>query len=201
MFERFTERARQVVVLAQECARDLAAPEIDTIHLLYGLAADDQSVASKILLGRKVTHDDIKDWCHKNLERDKEIAGQIPFTSRAKKCMDLTLREALGIGSPYIGTEHVLLGLCRDPRGTVDLFMNRATNDERWADTLRADTLRLLGATAKAKKDEDMEEDKVKKYTLNESLYMWRAAKEASAEWSAADEMFVSMIRHIIGDL
>jgi ATP-dependent Clp protease ATP-binding subunit ClpA len=118
MFERFTDRARRVVVLSQEEARKLNHNYIGTEHLLLGLVHEGEGVAAKALESLGVDLTSVRD-------RVKEIIGQggspasghIPFTPRAKKVMELSLREALQLGHNYIGTEHILLALIREGEG------------------------------------------------------------------------------------
>lgn len=114
MFERFTERARQVVVLAQEEARKRNHPVIMVEHLIAGLYREEEGLAAQVLNSLSfVTHwDQVLDNLT-NLSLDKKIDGQIPFTADSKKCLELALREALSLGHNYIGTEHILLGIVR----------------------------------------------------------------------------------------
>ena len=117
MFERFTDRARRVVVLAQEEARLLKHGYIGTEHILLGLIREDQGIAAKALkrAGRRAL-DDVRDRVREIIgEGDEDGSGHIPFTPRAKQVLELSLREALQLGHTYIGTEHILLGL--GPRG------------------------------------------------------------------------------------
>ena len=120
MFERFTDRARRVVVLAQEESRLLSHDYIGTEHLLLALVHEGEGVAAKALERLGVALDDVR-------ERVREMVGtggsaptgHIPFTPRAKKVLELSLREALQLGHNYIGTEHVLLGLVREGEGVA----------------------------------------------------------------------------------
>jgi Clp amino terminal domain, pathogenicity island component len=120
VFERFTERARQVVVLAQDEARALRHNYIGTEHLLLGLLREEEGVAARALDGLYVTLDDVRlDVARIIGEGDELTIGQIPFTPRAKKVLELSLREALQLGHNYIGTEHILLGLVREGEGVA----------------------------------------------------------------------------------
>jgi ATP-dependent Clp protease ATP-binding subunit ClpC len=118
MFERFTDRARRVVVLAQEEARDLGHNYIGTEHILLGLLREREGVAARALESLGISLDVAR-------QRVEEIigtgggmpTGHIPFTPRAKKVLELSLREALQLGHNYIGTEHILLGLVREGDG------------------------------------------------------------------------------------
>ena len=120
MVERFTERARQVVVLAQEEARDLKHNYIGTEHLLLGLLREGDGVAARVLSALDVSLEDVRGTIMRIVgEGEHESQGQIPFTPRAKKVLELALREALSLGHNYIGTEHILLGLVRESEGVA----------------------------------------------------------------------------------
>ena len=110
MFERFTERARQVVVMAQEGARLANSGNIEPIHILYGISREEEGIGARTLDKLGATTAKIEAWIP---ERDQGHGGQLPFTPYAKKAMELALREALSLGHNYIGTEHLLLGLIR----------------------------------------------------------------------------------------
>jgi ATP-dependent Clp protease ATP-binding subunit ClpC len=118
MFERFTERARQVVVLAQEEARSLRHNYIGTEHLLLGLLREEEGLGFRVLESLNVTVERARaEVVRMTGSGEEAIAGQIPFTPRAKKVLELALREALSLGHNYIGTEHILLGLAREEEG------------------------------------------------------------------------------------
>ncbi len=120
MFERFTERARQVVVLAQEEARSLKHNYIGTEHLLLGLLREEEGVAARVLDGLDVSVEEVRAAVVRIVGSGEESPqGQIPFTPRAKKVLELALREALSLGHNYIGTEHILLGLVREDEGVA----------------------------------------------------------------------------------
>ena len=120
MFERFTERARQVVVLAQDEARALRHNYIGTEHLLLGLLREEEGVAARVLEGLDVSLEEVRAQVARIVGEGEEVAtGQIPFTPRAKKVLELALREALSLGHNYIGTEHILLGLARENEGVA----------------------------------------------------------------------------------
>jgi len=121
MFERFTDRARRAVVWAQEEARTLNHDFIGTEHILLGLIREGQGVAAKALESFGVSMEAVR-------QRVEDIVppgqvevrtGHIPFTPRAKKVLELSLSEAKLLGHPYIGTEHVLLGLLREGEGVA----------------------------------------------------------------------------------
>jgi ATP-dependent Clp protease ATP-binding subunit ClpA len=118
MFERFSGQARNVVVLAQEEARELEHNYIGTEHLLLGLLATPESLASASLTSLGYTHDNVQAKVETVVGRGKASpGGHIPFTPRAKKVLELSLREALQLKHNYIGTEHILLGLLREGEG------------------------------------------------------------------------------------
>jgi ATP-dependent Clp protease ATP-binding subunit ClpC len=118
MFERFSGQARNVVVLAQEEARELDHNYIGTEHLLLGLLATPDSLASASLTALGYTHDNVQANVETVVGRGKASpGGHIPFTPRAKKVLELSLREALQLKHNYIGTEHILLGLLREGEG------------------------------------------------------------------------------------
>jgi ATP-dependent Clp protease ATP-binding subunit ClpA len=120
MFERFTVRARRVVVLAQEEARELDHDYIGTEHLLLGLLPDVEGVAVRVLAGLGISRQAVREQVVARVGRGSSTpAGHIPFTPRAKKSLELSLREALQLGHNYIGTEHILLGLIREGEGVA----------------------------------------------------------------------------------
>ncbi len=119
MFERFTERARQVVVLAQGEARTLRHNYIGTEHLLLGLLRED-GAAARALDEFDVTFEEGQAQVARIIGQGDEVTtGQIPFTPRAKKVLELSLREALDSGDNYIGPEHILLGMVREGDGVA----------------------------------------------------------------------------------
>ena len=118
MFERFTERARQVVVLAQEEARTLRHHYIGTEHILLGLLREEGGTAARVLESLEITVERVRDQVVRIVGSGEEVtSGQIPFTPRAKKVLELALRESLSLGHNYIGTEHILLGLTSEDEG------------------------------------------------------------------------------------
>src|SRR5579863_6195451 len=115
MFERFTDRARQVVVLAQEEARALGHGYIGTEHILLGLLSEREGIAAQALAALEITLDAARLQVAEIIgEGTGQPSGNIPFTPRAKKVLELSLREAQRLGDGYIGTEHILLGLARE---------------------------------------------------------------------------------------
>lgn len=118
MFERFTERARQAIVLAQDEARSMKHGYIETGHLLLGLLREEEGLGARVLASLNVTTDGTRERLRSMLGDGVDVTtGQIPFTPRSKKVLDLALREALSLGHNYIGTEHILLGLVRENEG------------------------------------------------------------------------------------
>src|SRR5512133_170495 len=120
MFERFTDRARRVVVLAQEEARHLDHNYIGTEHLLLGLVHEAEGVAAQALAQLGVSLEAVRAQVEEIIGRGQSApTGHIPFTPRSKKVLELSLREALQLGHNYIGTEHILLGLIREGEGVA----------------------------------------------------------------------------------
>jgi ATP-dependent Clp protease ATP-binding subunit ClpC len=143
VFERFTERARQVVVLAQDESRNLKHHYIGTEHLLLGLLREEQGLAATALSSLGITLEGTRAEIVSRVgEGDQPItSGQIPFTPRAKKVLELSLREALSLNHNYIATEHILLGLIRENEG-VAAHALQALGAE--ADTVCQKIIRLL---------------------------------------------------------
>ena len=120
MFERFTDRARRVVVLAQEEARMLNHNYIGTEHILLGLIHEGEGVAAKGLEALGISLEGVRSQVEEIIGQGQQApSGHIPFTPRAKKVLELSLREALQLGHSYIGTEHILLGLIREGEGVA----------------------------------------------------------------------------------
>ncbi|MGE5291026.1 MAG: Clp protease N-terminal domain-containing protein, partial [Micromonosporaceae bacterium] len=120
MFERFTDRARRVVVLAQEEARMLNHNYIGTEHILLGLIHEGEGVAAKALESLGISLEAVRQQVEEIIGQGQQApSGHIPFTPRAKKVLELSLREALQLGHNYIGTEHILLGLIREGDGVA----------------------------------------------------------------------------------
>jgi ATP-dependent Clp protease ATP-binding subunit ClpC len=120
MFERFTGRARHVIVIAQDAARVLDHNYIGTEHLLLGLIREDNSIAGIVLANVGLTYEGVRADIEAATKKPKgkhAPKGHIPFTPRAKKVLELALREALQLGHNYIGTEHILLGVMREGEG------------------------------------------------------------------------------------
>src|SRR5690349_21329052 len=120
MFERFTDRARRVVVLAQEEARMLSHNYIGTEHILLGLIHEGEGVAAKALESLDISLEAVRAQVEEIIGQGQQApSGHIPFTPRAKKVLELSLREALQLGHTYIGTEHILLGLLHEGEGVA----------------------------------------------------------------------------------
>jgi ATP-dependent Clp protease ATP-binding subunit ClpC len=120
VFERFTDRARRVVVLAQEEARHLNHNFIGTEHILLGLVREGEGVAAQVLEALDISLDAIRAHVVEIVDHGAQTsAAHIPFTPRAKKVLELSLREAMQLGHNYIGTEHILLGLIREGDGVA----------------------------------------------------------------------------------
>ena len=120
MFERFTDRARHVIVLAQEEARLLNHSYIGTEHLLLGLVHEGEGVAARALEALGISLTSVRSEVEQLIGRGQGVpSGHIPFTPRAKKVLELSLREALKLDHNYIGTEHILLGLIREGEGVA----------------------------------------------------------------------------------
>jgi ATP-dependent Clp protease ATP-binding subunit ClpC len=130
VFERFTDRARRSVVLAQEEARKLNHNYIGTEHILLGLLREEDGVAAKALASLGVSLEDVRRDVGEIVGRGSEVPrGHIPFTPRAKKVLELSLREALQLGHNYIGTEHILLGLIREGEGVAAQVLQKLGAD------------------------------------------------------------------------
>jgi len=130
MFERFTDRARRVVVLAQEEARMLNHNYIGTEHILLGLIHEGEGVAAKALESLGISLDAVRSQVTEIIgEGQSAPTGHIPFTPRAKKVLELSLREALQLGHNYIGTEHILLGLIREGEGVAAQVLQKLGAD------------------------------------------------------------------------
>ncbi|MGH2676399.1 MAG: Clp protease N-terminal domain-containing protein, partial [Actinomycetota bacterium] len=131
MFERFSDRARRVVVLAQEEARMLNHNYIGTEHILLGLIHEGEGVAAKALESLGISFEAVRQQVEEIIGQGQSAptAGHIPFTPRAKKVLELSLREALQLGHNYIGTEHILLGLIREGEGVAAQVLQKLGAD------------------------------------------------------------------------
>ena len=125
MFARFTDRARRVVVLAQEEARLINHGHIGTEHLLLGLLAEEEGVAARALVSLGMDLAVLRQDVVNIIGRGEDPpTGHIPFTPRAKKILEMSLREALRLGHGYIGTEHILLGLVAEGEGVASHILS-----------------------------------------------------------------------------
>jgi ATP-dependent Clp protease ATP-binding subunit ClpC len=130
VFERFTDRARRVVVLAQEEARMLNHNYIGTEHILLGLAHEEEGVGGRALASLDISLETVRQEVRETIGEGEEApTGHIPFTPRAKKVLELSLREALQLGHNYIGTEHILLGLVREGEGVAAQVLEKLGAD------------------------------------------------------------------------
>src|SRR6266496_5908595 len=142
MFERFTDRARRVVVLAQEEARLLNHNYVGTEHILLGLIHEGEGVAAKALVSLGISLEAVRVQVEERIGQDQvTLTGHIPFTPRAKKVLELSLREALQLGHNYMGTEHILLGLIREGEGVAAQVLAAVGADDA---RVREQVVRLL---------------------------------------------------------
>jgi ATP-dependent Clp protease ATP-binding subunit ClpC len=142
VFEQFTPRARQVVVLAQDEARKLNHNYIGTEHILLGLLREEEGLAARVLGSLAVTVEEVRSQVAQIVGPGDEVTtGQIPFTPRAKKVLELALREATSLKHGYIGTEHVLLGLVRVNEGVAAQILLEFDAD---AEKVRTEVIRMF---------------------------------------------------------
>ena len=142
MFERFTDRARRVAVLAQEEARMLHHDHIGTEHILLGLLREGEGVAATALESLGISLEAVRQQVEEIIGQGQQApSGHIPFTPRAKKVLELSLREALQLGHNYIGTEHILLGLIAEREGVAAQVLSELGAD---LDGAREQVIRLL---------------------------------------------------------
>jgi ATP-dependent Clp protease ATP-binding subunit ClpA len=156
MFERFTGRARRCIVLAQEEARQLDHNYIGTEHILLGLLAEPEAIAGQVLDGFGMTSEGVREEVIGVVGRGKKApSGHIPFTPRAKKTLELSLREALQLGHNYIGTEHILLGLIREGDGVAAKILSRHGG----LPAIRAAVIQAIPAVSPAAESEEGTEE------------------------------------------
>jgi ATP-dependent Clp protease ATP-binding subunit ClpC len=145
VFERFTERARQVMLLAQDEAHGLKHSYIGTEHLLLGLLREEQGLGARVLAALDVTLVDVRAQVVRIVGEGHDVTtGQIPFTPSAKKVLELALREGLSLKHDYIGTEHILLGLVRVDEGVASQILNDLGADP---ERVRTEVIRLLSGS------------------------------------------------------
>jgi len=146
VFARFTERARQVVVLAQEEAQALRHSYIGTEHILLGLLLEDEGLAARVLESLDITVERVRGQVVRIVGSGEEVtSGHLPFTPRAKKVFELSLREALSLGHPYIDTEHLLLALVRQNEGVAARILLDFNAD---SEKVHSEVLRVLPGTS-----------------------------------------------------
>ena len=133
MFQRFTDRARRVVVLAQHEARTLDHDYIGTEHILLGLIDEGQGVATTALTSMGISLEEMRQAVQDSIGRGAQPpeSGHIPFTPQAKKVLELSLRESMRLGHEYIGTEHILLALIREGGGAAQLLARAGVDLDR----------------------------------------------------------------------
>jgi ATP-dependent Clp protease ATP-binding subunit ClpC len=151
MFERFTEDARHVVVLAQDEARALGHNWIGTEHLLLGLLRQGDGIGGQVLAALEITLEDARESVVRVIGEPtgEPVKGQIPFTPRAKKVLELSLREALSLGDNFIDTEHLLLGLIRENEGLAATLLVELGSD---AETIRNEIIRSLSGPSRLRR-------------------------------------------------
>ena len=120
-FEKFTDKARKVLVLAQDEARALHQPYVGTEHLLLGLIQEKEGLAAQAIDRLEVKYDDVVGAIRQivSIDEDADVAGHLSFTPRVKRVLENALREAMQMGQSYISTEHLLLGIVREGEGTA----------------------------------------------------------------------------------
>lgn len=142
MFERMTERAQRAIILGQEEARTLKHNYVGTEHLLLGLLREEEGLACRVLESLDLTTDEVRAQVKRIVgEGDEVLGGQIPMTPRAKRVLELALREALSLGHNYIGTEHILLGLVRENEGVAARIL---LDFDAGAEKIRSTIIRML---------------------------------------------------------
>jgi ATP-dependent Clp protease ATP-binding subunit ClpC len=144
MFDRFTERALRVVVLAQAEARTLGQDHIGTEHVLLGLVLEGEGLGARVLESLDLTADHVRAHVVRidgGGAEDAARVEEIPFSPRAKKVLELALREALSLGHSYIGTEHILLGVAREKDGAAARILLDVGAD---AERIRSEVIRML---------------------------------------------------------
>jgi dihydroneopterin aldolase len=174
MFERFTERARKVVVLAQEEVRHFNHNYLGTEHLLLGLLREDEGVAARALAALDVTVDEVREQVESIVGYGEEGMGaQAPFTPRSKKVLELALRESMQLGHNYIGTEHLLLGLVREGEGVAARVLSNLDVDP---DKVRQELARMLGGEPERRLEDESREVVPPEVVRNRMLFRGRVA-------------------------
>lgn len=177
MFERFTERARQVIVLAQEEARSLNHQYIGTEHILLGLLREREGLAARVLFDY-LSASEARDLLERKVGIGKGAVTQpqIPFTPRGKKVLELALREALSLGHNYIGTEHILLALNREEDGVAKAILDNFVGQEEIRDGVLS---ALSGPGSRRAEKEQLAEDRKKRE--------WETQRKTEEENSSDD--------------
>jgi ATP-dependent Clp protease ATP-binding subunit ClpA len=182
-FARFTERARQVLVLAQDESRAFRHSHVGTEHILLGLLREEEGLAARVLESLDITAEEVRAQVARIVgQGDKVTTGHIPFTPRAKKVLELALREALSLGHNYIGTEHILLGLVRENEGVAARILLDFDAD---AEKIRNEIIRMLSGPGRRHQphpDPRAIRAPVWELTLGEVIKALRRAKDAAIE-------------------
>jgi len=188
VFERFTERARQVVVLAQDEARALKHNYIGTEHILLGLLREEEGLAARVLEGLEITVEGVRAQVARIVGQGDEaiLTGQIPFTPRAKKVLELALREALSLGHNYIGTEHILLGLVRENEGVASQILLDFGVD---AETIRGEILGMLSGPVEPLFLGDPQQARPARRPLSRWPAKWRSLVVEAAAGEVTEEL------------
>jgi dihydroneopterin aldolase len=174
MFERFTHRARQAVVLAQEEARRFNHNYVGTEHLLLGLLRLDEGLASRVLTSLDVSGGAVREQVGSIVGYgEEEMGAQAPFTPRSKKVLELALREAMRLEHNYIGTEHLLLGLVRESEGVANQVLSNLGVER---DEIRAKLAGMLGDEAGQRLEDESREDGPPEVARNQMLFRGRVA-------------------------
>lgn len=182
MFERFTDKARRVVVLAQEEARMLNHAYIGTEHILLGLIHEGEGAAAQALKGFGISLEDVRQEIQTIIGQGQQAtSGLLPLTPRTRKVMELALREALAQGHNYIGTEHILLGLIREGEGVAAQVLVKLGADLNMVRTTVIETLVMPSAEA----DEDSSTSKYTQLSISPKAaeLIRQASKKMSAEY------------------
>ncbi|MBD0355194.1 MAG: hypothetical protein ICV58_08485 [Rubrobacteraceae bacterium] len=174
MFERFTHRARQAVVLTQEEARRFNHNYVGTEHLLLGLLRLDEGLASRVLTSLDVSVEAVREQVGSIVGYgEEEMGAQAPFTPRSKKVLELALREAMRLEHNYIGTEHLLLGLVRESEGVANQVLSNLGVER---DEIRAKLAGMLGDEAGQRLEDESREDGPPEVARNQMLFRGRVA-------------------------
>jgi ATP-dependent Clp protease ATP-binding subunit ClpC len=188
LFERFTERARQVVVLAQDEARAFNHNYIGTEHILLGLLREEEGLAARVLESLEITVEEVRAQVARIVGQGDETTttGQIPFTPRAKKVLDLSLREALSLGHNHIGTEHILLGLVRENEGVASQILIDFGVD---AEKIRNETLGMLSGPGRYVYPDDPPEARPGRRPFSRWPSKWRSLVVEAAAGAVTEEL------------